>query len=176
MNYFTAREAKAYAQKVKLPPPLVQLHTAVASFSQFTRRYDIFLSHSHYDKSDIKNLYITFSEFGFTPYVDWINDNFSANEIDTGNPNIAERLKNRISNSKCLLYATSSHSEESQWMPWELGYSDSTINKVAIFPYLDTNQAFKKYGFLNLYPVVEFNNRKENFYINGTQLVDWINS
>ena len=36
--------------------------------------FDIFLSHSFLDKSEVQGLYQELTDFGFTVYVDWIVD------------------------------------------------------------------------------------------------------
>ncbi len=175
-NYFTISEAEKFANKTRVPASDLLLEAGMASYKAYDgKKYDIFLSHSYLDKKDIRNLYSTLMAFGFKPYVDWIDDNFNANDRDPGDPSVAEKLKDRIEESRCLLYATSSHADESRWMPWELGYSDSKIAKVAILPYLDKNQVFKKYGFLNLYPVVEYDSLKGSFHIGKMPLSMWMN-
>jgi hypothetical protein len=64
-----------------------------------------------------------------------------------------------MDHSHFLLFATSSASPQSKWMPWELGYFDgsSASNKVGILPLVRTNGAnFGGQEYLSLYPSYEF--------------------
>lgn len=116
--------------------------------------FDIFLSHSYLDKQIIYGIYQEFIELGFTVYVDWIHDK----ELDRSkvNKETAAALKKRMIQSKCLFYATSNNSQNSKWMPWELGYMDGLTEKVVIFPLLEENEYKYKFPeYLALYNYVE---------------------
>jgi hypothetical protein len=60
-------------------------------------------------------------------------------------------------NSQSLIFATSSASSQSKWMPWELGYFDGfKPGYVAILPLVpSTYSDFKGQEYLGLYPYVE---------------------
>jgi len=118
-------------------------------------KYDIFLSHSYEDKEYIAELKSILECYGFTVYVDWITD------ADILNRNIiskdtAEQIRTRIKQSECMIFATSLHSPNSKWMPWELGYFDGLKNsKIAILPITDYEcQDFKGQEYLSLYPYI----------------------
>lgn len=98
--------------------------------------FDIFLSHSYLDKKTVFGVYKDFESLGYNTYVDWIVDP----SLDRANitKTTAEKLRLRMKQSKCLIYATSSNITGSQWMPWELGYMDGLKkSKVAVFPLLE---------------------------------------
>lgn len=98
--------------------------------------FDIFLSHSYLDKKTVYGVYKDFEMLGYKTYVDWIVDpNLDRDNITKAT---AEKLRLRMKQSKCLIYATSSNIVVSQWMPWELGYMDGLKKgKVAVFPLLE---------------------------------------
>lgn len=125
------------------------------SESQKLNDFDIFLSHSSADKDAIRGLKEKLEkEFGFTVYVDWINDPQLGRSHVTSTT--ASVLQNRMQHSKCLFYATSSNSSKSIWMPWETGYMDGFNGKVAICPLIgNTYEDFKGIEFLGLYPYVD---------------------
>lgn len=122
------------------------------------RKFDIFLSHSYHDKAIIPPLKEELENFGFSVYVDWIVDKFLSRE--QVNKKTAEILQKRMKQSKCLVYATSQNSEDSKWMPWELGYFDGIKDKmVAILPIKkstnDFQDNFKGREYLGLYHYID---------------------
>lgn len=100
--------------------------------------YDIFLSHSYNDRAIIPALKAELEKLNYKVYVDWIDDKLLSR--DNVSKDTAKVLQKRMKQSKCLIYATSEHSSNSRWMPWELGYFDGIKDKmVGILP-------IKKYG------------------------------
>jgi hypothetical protein len=95
--------------------------------------FDIFLSHSFLDRLTIFGIYKDFESLGYKTYVDWIVDpTLDRNNITKVT---AAKIRMRMNQSKCLIYATSFNIVGSIWMPWELGYMDGTKNeKFAVFP------------------------------------------
>jgi hypothetical protein len=58
--------------------------------------------------------------------------------------------------SRCLLYATSSNSSNSKWIPWELGFMDGLKDRVAIFPISGNYQnSYSGTEYLGIYPFLE---------------------
>lgn len=84
--------------------------------------FDIFLSHSYLDKQTVLGVYKDFEALGYKTYVDWVID--PTLDRDNITKATAEKLRLRMKQSKCLIYATSSNIVGSQWMPWELGFMD----------------------------------------------------
>lgn len=123
------------------------------------KRFDIFLSHAFEDARDILTLYDALTMVGYEVFVDWIAD------PDTDRAEVtketAEGLRDVMQRSSSLLFAVSSHSGESKWMPWELGYSDGLHGKVAILPITDDETDLETYTtdqqYLRLYPYVTLN-------------------
>lgn len=122
------------------------------------KSYDIFLSHSYLDAAEIYILKTIIESFGFSIYVDWIeNGVFNRNSVTK---ETAKLLKDRIVNCRCLFFTTSENSPKSVWMPWELGYFDGQKGKVAILPISKEFTDTEKYigqEYLGLYPYITIN-------------------
>lgn len=118
--------------------------------------FDIFLSHSFLDKSEIQGLYQELTDFGFKVYVDWIVDP----HLDRKNvtKTSAKLIQTRLKFSKSLLLAISTNAAMSKWMPWELGYVYGNTNKCAIIPVSNERNPpkyFKGTEYLLLYPFIK---------------------
>jgi hypothetical protein len=88
-------------------------------------------------------------------YVDWVeDDHLVRSEVSRVT---AELLRQRMSKSQSLLFATSDTSASSKWMPWECGYFDGLKGKVAICPLTTEPRNWNYYSgqeYLGLYPYV----------------------
>jgi len=127
--------------------------------------FDVFLSHSYADarlnrKSIIQIKTWLESKHGLTVYVDWINDPLLSRASVT--PATADILRKRMRQSDSLFFATSQTSNNSRWMPWELGFKDAHVNRhgcngrCAILPIADrTASSFAGVEYLGLHPFVE---------------------
>ena len=125
------------------------------------RKYDIFLSHSFKDKSIIQGIYQELSNFGFVVYVDWIVEGEILDRIKV-DKKTAETLKERMNNSKCLIFATSTNSLNSKWTPWELGYMDAKTGKCALLPIKESeSDNFNGQEYFQLYPLIDKAKAKE---------------
>jgi hypothetical protein len=112
------------------------------------------LSHSFSDKYLILGLKAKLESYNYTVYVDWIDD-YSMDRVNVTASNVYW-IKQRMRTSKCLLYATSSNSSNSKWMPWETGYMDAFTGKVAIAPVVTTHQStYTGIEYLGSYPYIE---------------------
>jgi hypothetical protein len=118
--------------------------------------FDVFLSHSVRDAVVILGLRNLLTEQGLRVYVDWIDDpELDRSEVSAAT---AARLRERMQQSRTLIYATSRASRKSSWMPWELGYFDGTkdSSRVSILPIEDhSGVAFDGQEYLGLYKVIE---------------------
>jgi len=133
--------------------------------SKEKKQFDIFLSHSYKDKEFIEALYIELTNFGYSVYVDWIIDsNFDRKKVTKKTVN---KIRERMKQSKSLIYATSENASKSKWMPWELGFMDSYKGKCAILPIMDSkNDDFKGQEFLSVYPIIS----RDDFTYNESDL------
>ena len=134
--------------------------------------FDIFLSHSSKDAEIVLGILEKLKSLGYTVYVDWIDDT----QLDRNNINssTSNTLKIRMNQSKCLLYATTEHSQQSKWMPWELGYMDGRKEKAAIMPIFasesQSSHSYKGQEYLGIYPyciqsTYQLNPNKEGLWI-----------
>ena len=136
--------------------------TAASILEEDTKRcpmdhsFDVFLSHSYsdvkLDRKHLLDLKAYLEDFQLEVYVDWIIDNDL--ERETVSAKTAQTLRIRMNNSRCLLFATSDNSQNSKWMPWELGYMDGRIQRVAILPLTGTTNkmSFTGQEYLRVYP------------------------
>ena len=110
-------------------------------------------------------------------YIDWIDDNQL--ERDSVNEDTAETLRKRMQQCEALLFATSSNSSTSKWMPWECGYFDGINGKIAILPISKVDESsFKGQEYLGLYPYIDV--FSSVIWVNGTKsgfcnIKDWLN-
>ena len=115
--------------------------------------FDIFLSHAFADAQLILGVAVIFLRLGYTVYIDWVVDaRLDRSEVTK---ETASLLRQRIHDSRCLLFASSESSQESKWMPWETGYSDAKTWKVAIIPIRSGSKVEFDYNgqeYLGLYP------------------------
>lgn len=122
--------------------------------SKLDKTYDIFLTHSIKDSELILGLKNIIEDFGYSVYVDWLEDP----QLDRSqvSKETARKLRERMNSSKSLFYVTTENTEDSKWMPWECGYFDGVKEKVAIVPIkkASTNNAFNGQEYLGLYPYV----------------------
>jgi hypothetical protein len=114
--------------------------------------HDIFLSHSHRDEKAVRRLAERLRGWEFDIYVDF-SDSALQEMVDR---DLAERLKTKIRDCRLFLFALSSLSVDSRWMPWELGLAHGAVGRVALWP-LDAGAktAARKQGYLNLYPDID---------------------
>ena len=126
--------------------------------------FDIFLSHSYDDAVLIAGVKRLLEARGQSVYVDWDVDPLLNRQAVT--PATAEVLRLRMRNSKALIYASSTTSSGSKWMPWELGYFDGfRPGHVAVMPIvMNPSDPFDGQEYLGLYPLVHLN------YIGGFEV------
>lgn len=130
-----------------------QLRTLALS-AKDTDRFDIFLAHKFSDSAELLSIRKYLKDFGLSVYVDWIEDE----ELDRSKVNgfTASRLRKRMRQCKCLLYAATTNYAESKWMPWECGFFDGMNGKVAILPIVakPDQHLFLGLEYLSMYPTV----------------------
>ena len=145
--------------------------------SMSSETFDIFLSHSYLDQDIVLGLKGYLEEKGLSVYIDWIDDNQL--ERDSVNEDTAETLRKRMKQCGSLLFATSSNSSTSKWMPWECGYFDGINGKIAILPISKTDESsFEGQEYLGLYPYIDVSSSA--IWVNSTKsgfcnIKDWLN-
>jgi hypothetical protein len=144
MALLTLNEARSWAKEAKThyarSPGMVKAAAAVLKEQAsipLTEHFDIFLSHSYKDTIDdpvelLVGMKRYLESLNYKVYVDWLVDP-KLNRA-TVTRTTAKTLRTRMDNSDCLFFVTSKNSQESKWMPWELGYMDGTNGRTAILP------------------------------------------
>ncbi|MBN9616035.1 MAG: hypothetical protein BGO25_10280 [Acidobacteriales bacterium 59-55] len=157
MAYLKVSEARAAAQ-----PTLARLQKSASGILKQESRsldaaktFDVFLSHSYQDAEVILGVKAIMESLNLTVYVDWIDD--SGLDRTKVTHKTAEILRRRMRAAGCLVYAHSSNSGDSTWMPWELGYFDGfKPAHLWILPIVsDYDSEFKSQEYLSLYPTVD---------------------
>ncbi|GFM21401.1 uncharacterized protein PO1_contig-126-10 [Mycobacterium sp. PO1] len=116
--------------------------------------FDVFLSHSFKDAPLILGIANHLEKQGLSVYIDWIVDRqLNRSEVT---PETASLLRERMGQCTSLIYANSTSSPMSKWMPWELGYFDgSKGGPIAIMPIDDDVPGQQGQEYLGLYPAIE---------------------
>ena len=162
MAYFTKSEARAAAARSRglqksfgSSPGQILKESVIAT--TITDTFDVFLSHSIADAEIVLGIKQLLEESGLKVYVDWVEDAQLDRRAVT--KETAAVLRQRMRQSKSLIYLSSDNSSSSKWMPWELGYFDGfKTDGVAIMPVLDSStDTFKGQEYLGLYPIVQRN-------------------
>jgi hypothetical protein len=170
MEFFTKSEARSAAgrRRQRLAKSASQILNENNRAVVKQETFDVFLSHSIKDADLVLGVAALLEDLGLSVYVDWITDS----ELERSNVSkeTAARLRERMQQSKSLLYIATENASASKWMPWELGYFDGLrADGVAILPLLDaSDDSFSKQEYLSLYPVVDKdvysgNNREDTF-------------
>ncbi len=124
------------------------------------RTFDIFLSHSYLDASEILEIVKILEEDALlSVYVDWIVDHQLDRSAVTRET--AELLRERMTQCEMMIFATSTSSPISKWMPWELGFFDGQsfaapfADRIFIMPIDDATPGARGQEYLELYPAIE---------------------
>lgn len=146
----------------------IKTEAAMESYGQTP--FDIFLSHSKLDEVEIRGLKLMLEDYGFSVYIDWIDDP----QLDRTkvNKESASVLRDRMRSARSLLFVTSANSVQSKWTPWELGFKDGSSGRAAILPVVsdETDEdAYVGVEYLGLYPYLSEHKSKS-----GSNLL-WIN-
>ena len=115
-------------------------------------RFDVFLSHSSAeDEEFLLGVKALLEDEDLSVYVDRYSDpHLSPDRVTRAT---AFLLRKRLRASASLVYAYSSHSTMSRWMPWELGFFDGMGRPVAVLPVVPSSKSdFRKEEYLGLYP------------------------
>jgi hypothetical protein len=154
MAYLTRAQAIAAARRAVRSANLAEAELRKTAQMPRTQRFDVFLSHSIADAEVVFGVMQLLESDGLSVYVDWIIDPRLDRRAVT--PATAAVLRDRMNHCGFLLYASSTVSSNSKWMPWELGYFDGLRGQVGILPVVDAPSAsFAGVEYLGLYPRVE---------------------
>lgn len=156
----TKRKIEALAAIYELTGPVL---TKV--WSESSKRIDVFVSHSSSDKDFVRkvNAFLYYSKGGIHAYVDW-QDLSLPRET---NVTTAVMLKNRIKQSKKVIYVVTNESLKSVWCSWEIGYADchKGVEDIAILAIKPNNGKWKDNEYLQQYPWIQYEERKDLFTV-----------
>jgi hypothetical protein len=118
------------------------------------KTFDIFLSHSSLDAAKVLGIYLILLNKGYSVYLDQICDphlnRASVNKVT------ATTIRRRMTQCRSLFVATSSNTTTSNWVPWELGFTDGLTGKAAVLPILpEGTVSFGGLTYFELYPTVQ---------------------
>ncbi|PWE14918.1 toll/interleukin-1 receptor domain-containing protein [Alcaligenes faecalis] len=160
-RHFTKAEARAAAKDATwqyTAESAGQVLNSVRAKTRDSEAFDIFLSHSIADAELVLGVKQLLEQQGATVYVDWSHDR----QLDRSkvNADTAALLRQRMRQSKSLIYLVTDAATTSKWMPWELGFFDGYRSGcVAIMPLLDREtDSFAGQEYLGLYPRVTKDN------------------
>ena len=147
IEYVTKSEMKGFAKQLD-----VQKRESLESRIAKTYRSDLtFLSHSSKDQDLVTGAIRVLTNHGASVYID---------EIDPEMPpytsaETAKTLKDRISSSRKFVLLATKNSQDSNWVPWELGIADGykSIRNIALFPAIedDGNSRWTNWEYMGLY-------------------------
>ena len=92
--------------------------------------HDIFISHARPDEQPVRGLARRLREWGFDVQVDF-EETALRKPADR---ELAARLKKRFGTARVLLFALSSTSANSTWLPWQLGLAHGVAATVVLWP------------------------------------------
>lgn len=157
MVYYTAAELRNDGSRVATrnfttAEAVLDRRTTKTSDLEF---FDIFLSHSFRDAQVILGVAELLEAQGVSVYVDWLVDR----QLDRSKVTAATArlLRKRMGQCNSLIFATSTSSSSSKWMPWELGYFDGLKgSNISIMP-IEDHEAPGRFGqeYLELYPAIQ---------------------
>ena len=170
MAYLTEAEVRAAARadyKVIAKSMDSGRVLAEAASVSLSETFDVFLCHAVRDAEIVQGAKVLLERRNLKVYVDWIVDpEMDRSAVTAGTADI---LRQRMKNSRSLLYLFSANSKRSRWMPWELGFFDGFNGTVGILPIRPTTGAldFSQEEYLGLYPKVEL--QDTGIWVNRTK-------
>lgn len=152
--FITRSQLKNYERGVSLANDYVApLQAKAIALNSYEAEVTIFLSHSHKDRELIKPTLAFLRSHGVKLYVDWMDEGMP----DVVSGETAKKLKERIQQQKKFLVLVTENSNDSRWVPWELGYADPTkgMDHIASFPVTESGD-FTHNEYLRIYPKIQF--------------------
>jgi hypothetical protein len=146
---------------------------------------NIFLSHSHIDKTIVNKISLLFDKINTELYIDWLDKSMP----EKTNIETATTIKNKINNSKKFLFLATYHGLRSRWCNWELGIADALkkSSNLAILPIESKSVNWRGSEYLQLYPEMKLeiedleDLNEQNIFIHSTSgevvsLINWLSN
>lgn len=134
--------------------------------------YDVFLSHSYIDASEIAYIQKRLTKMNCSVFVDWIEyPNLNREQVTK---ETVELIKDSMRKCNTLIYAFSENARYSSWMPWELGFFDGYrgAENICVLPITSDeidDDEYQGSEYLGLYPFIslsECEDGKLYYYVN----------
>ena len=150
LENFYKKEVKSFGKKELQE----QLEQKRKEGQQKGKNKNIFLSHSHLDKTIVSKISLLFNKLDTQLYVDWLDKTLP----ETTSKQTADALKTKIRDSRHFLFLATYHGLRSKWCNWEIGIADTIKqgNKIAILPIETKSGNWAGNEYLHLYPVMKF--------------------
>lgn len=118
--------------------------------ASFGKAKSAFLCHSHKDETLVKGLIALFQEKSIDLYIDWKDHSMP----ETPNAETAKKIQEAIRARDLFFFFATANSKASRWCPWEIGYADSSRQRIFIIP---TTDGAGTYGneYLQLYAKID---------------------
>ncbi len=129
------------------------------------KEFDVFLSHSSFDRNKLIKLKVLLNSHNLSVYLDWTEDR-TALRREVTNADTAKVIMERIKNSQSLMYVLTSASLSSAWASWELGYAHALGKKICVLKVEDVSE---NPAFLDLYDQVKICGESVVVHSNGVQ-------
>lgn len=146
-RYITRAEFRDFATRL----PLNEQHTLRKRAQERSPQGATFLSHSSKDDDLVMGAVLVLENHGASVYLDKIDPELPPYT----NKDTAAKLKERIDQTRKFVLLASKNSQESKWVPWELGVADGykTVRNIALFPAVDQadQTAWTTWEYLGLY-------------------------
>jgi hypothetical protein len=158
--------------------------SAARAETKTTDKIGVFLSHSHKDKSLIKQAVSFFKAINISVYVDWMDETMP--EKTSGET--ALKIKSKIISNQKFIFLATNDAIISKWCNWELGIGDTfkfSSDNLAILPLSENSGSWYGNEYLQIYPRIEsvnlsvhgiYDNIFKVKYPDGTKkwLDDWL--
>ena len=113
----------------------------------------VFLSHSHHDRDIVEKVRLFLATLDTDVYVDW--KDLSMPRITDSST--AQRIRDRIVECNKFIMLASNEALDSKWVPWELGYADSSksLQNIAVLPLVERYEEWKGSEYISIYPHIK---------------------
>lgn len=144
-NPWLSRKRKGKVRNTAIKPiDIIKNPTALLEYiyryqDRLHKHFDVFLSHSSYDKSDLCRLKRILNAQGLVVYIDWVNDNVMLNRPNQ-NEDTWTVLQKRMDISSVMIFVMTDNSLRSVWTPREIDYFKTQGKDVYIFQSSNTTE------------------------------------
>lgn len=156
IQHVTREQLRSFAANLPLQEQATLRSAALATSRIFTGT--TFLSHSSKDDDLVVGAIGVLENHGAKVYVDEVDPEMPPYTSDE----TAELLKQRIHQTSRFVLLASKNSQESKWVPWELGVADGDkgLDRIALFPASDSphDTTWASWEYLGLYRRIVWGN------------------